>query len=122
MAQLPGYARGLAFAGHYALVGLCQIRERHIFGGLPVQQRCEHLLCGVALIDLRTGRMTGLFEFTAGAHEIYDVVFLPDLHRANILNTEKDATRQAFTAPEFSYWMRPSSATAPQDDGRRSMP
>ena len=36
--RLPGYLRGLAFAGPYALVGLSKIRERHIFGGLPIQK------------------------------------------------------------------------------------
>ena len=36
--SLPGYLRGLTFVGPYALVGLCKIREKHIFGGLPVQQ------------------------------------------------------------------------------------
>ena len=35
--QLPGYLRGLCFRGPYALVGLSKIREKHIFGGLPVQ-------------------------------------------------------------------------------------
>ncbi len=43
-AGLPGYLRGLCFRGPYALVGLSKIRERHIFGGLPVQQRVRALL------------------------------------------------------------------------------
>ena len=38
--SLPGYLRGLCFVGPVALVGLSTIREKHIFGGLPVQQRC----------------------------------------------------------------------------------
>jgi hypothetical protein len=33
-----------------------------------------------------------------------------------VLNTEKDATRQAFTAPEFSYWLRPSNEIPPAGD------
>ena len=39
-ARLPGYLRGLCFVGPYAVVGLSKIREKHIFGGLPVQSRC----------------------------------------------------------------------------------
>ena len=39
-----------------------------------------------------------------------------------ILNREKDATRQAFTAPEFSYWLRPSNAVPPSSDDGRSVP
>ena len=111
--QLPGYLRGLAFAGDFALVGLCQIREKHIFGGLPVQQREKKLICGVAVIDLRSGQQTALFEFTSGVQELYEVLFLPEVHRPMILNTEKAATREAFTAPTFSYWLRPSSEIPP---------
>src|SRR5437867_981454 len=107
---LPGYLRGLCFVGGaYAVIGLCQIREKHIFGGLPVQQRHARLLCGVAVIDLRTGKQAALLEFTSGCQELYDVQFLPGLRRPMILNLEREAARQAFTAPEFSYWLRPSS-------------
>jgi uncharacterized protein (TIGR03032 family) len=111
---LPGYLRGLAFVGpHHAVVGLCQVREKHIFGGLPVQQRHPKLLCGVAVIDLRSGAQVAMFEFVAGAQELFDVQFLPGVHRPMILNAEKEAARQAFTAPEFAYWLRPSSEIPP---------
>jgi uncharacterized protein (TIGR03032 family) len=112
---LPGYLRGLCFVGGaYAVVGLCQIREKHIFGGLPVQQRHPKLLCGVGVIDLRTGKQVAMLEFTSGCQELYDVQFLPGVRRPMILNLEREAARQAFTAPEFSYWLRPSSEI-PQD-------
>jgi uncharacterized protein (TIGR03032 family) len=107
---LPGYLRGLTFVPpHFALVGLCQIREKHIFGGLPVQQRFPTLLCAVAVVDLRSGGVVGMMEFTSGVQELYDVQYLPHVRRPMILNTDKEATRQAFTAPQFSYWLRPSS-------------
>ncbi len=109
VAALPGYLRGLAFAGGHALVGLCQVRERHIFGGLPVQQRFPRLLCGVALVDLLGGQVAGLFEFTAGCQEVYDVQLLPGVRRPMLLNRDKDAVRDAFPAPGFAYWLRPSN-------------
>ena len=61
-----------------ALVGLSTIREKHIFGGLPVQQRYPKLRCGVAVVEIRTGRQLGLFEFTEGCTELFDVRFLPE--------------------------------------------
>ncbi len=106
---LPGYLRGLCFAGPYALVGLSKIREKHIFGGLPIQQRFENLLCGVAAVDLRSGAPAGMFEFTAGCEELYDVQFLPGIRRPMILNLEKPAVRQAITNPDSSFWLRPGS-------------
>ncbi len=111
VSRLPAYLRGLCFVGPYALVGMCKIREKHIFGGLPVQERVKELRSGVAVIDLRTGGEIGAFEFTAGCEELYDVQFLPGVHRPTILNLEKEAVRQAMTNPDSSYWLRPSSET-----------
>ena len=92
---LPGYLRGLTFVGDTALVGLSQIRETQIFGGMPVAARHPHLLCAVALVDIRTGRRRGLLEFTSGCTELYDLRFLPQIRRPNVLNLEREAARQA---------------------------
>lgn len=106
---LPGYLRGLAFVGPYALIGMSKIREKHIFGGLPIQERHAQLQCGVAIVDLRTGARVGMFEFTAGCTELYDVQFLHGILRPTILNTQQEAVRQAVTNPDSSYWLRASS-------------
>lgn len=116
---LPGYLRGLAFAGPYALVGLSTIREKHIFGGLPIQEQFDKLLCGVAIIDLRNGAQVGFFEFTQGCTELYDVQYLPGIRRAMILNTRQEAMREAVTNPDSSFWLRRSSelsSEASQDE------
>jgi hypothetical protein len=88
---------------------LCQIREKHIFGGLPVQQKYERLLCGVALVDARTGARVGLMEFTSGCTELFDVAWLAGVHRPMLLNPSHPAQTEAFTAPQFSYWLRPAN-------------
>jgi uncharacterized protein (TIGR03032 family) len=106
---LRGYLRGLAFVGPFALVGLCKIREKHIFGGLPIQKRYDKLLCGVVVVDLRSGAEIGMVEFTAGCEELYDVQFLAGIRRPMILNLDKVAVRQAMTNPDSSFWLRPSS-------------
>ena len=114
---LPGYLRGLSFVGTYALVGMSKIREKHIFGGLPIQQRYAQLHCGVAVIDTRNGREVGMFEYTSGCEEIYDVQFLPGIRRPMILNLDKPAVRQAITNPECCYWLRPSAGIPPGPAG-----
>jgi len=108
---LPGYLRGLCFVGPYALVGLSKIREKHIFGGLPIQKRFEKLLCGVAVVDIRNGEQVGMFEYTVGCEELYDVQFLSGVCRPMILNLQKTEVRQAITNPDSSYWLRPRSET-----------
>ena len=109
---LPGYLRGLCIAGNFALVGLSRIRERHIFGGLPVLERFADLQCGVALIELASGREVGRFEFTSGCTELFEVQFVPGPRRPMIVNLQMEAARQAFPAPDFSYWLRPSNQVA----------
>ena len=113
---LPAYLRGLCLIGRFAVVGMCQIREKHIFGGLPVQQRHQRLLSGLAVIDLLTGKLVGTFEFTAGCTEIYDVQYLPGVRNVNVLNQADNAVRQAFTAPDFSYWLRPENVIPDSSD------
>jgi uncharacterized protein (TIGR03032 family) len=106
---LPAYLRGLGFVGNFAVIGMCQIREKHIFGGLPVQKKHQRLLCGVAIVDLTTGKAIAMLEFTSGCQELFEVQFLPGVRRPMILNLDRLETRQAFTAPQFSYWLRPSN-------------
>ncbi len=77
VAQLAGYARGLAFCGPIAFVGLSLIRETAVFGGVPVAERRDQLQCGVAVIDLRTGQQIAGLVFHSGVQEIFDVQVLP---------------------------------------------
>lgn len=107
--RLPGYLRGLAFVGNYALVGMCKIREKHLFGGLPIQQHYPTLHCGVAVVDLRTGKQLGMFEFASGCEELFDVHFLPGVSRPMILNLDKTAARAAMSYPDGSFWLRTSN-------------
>lgn len=107
---LPGYLRGLAFVGSYALIGLCQVRERKVFGdNLPIRMLHPRLLCGVAVVDLQSGTMVGLLEFTEGCTELFEVAWLPRVRRAMVLNVAHPAQVEAFTAPAFSFWIRPDS-------------
>ena len=104
--RLPAYVRGLCHVGQHAVMGMSQIRERHIFGNLPIQQQNVRLVSGVAVVDLRAGKMVGLLEFTSGCREVFDVQFLPGIKRPMIVNLDKPEARQAFTTPDFSYWLR----------------
>jgi len=104
--EMQGYLRGLSFVDKYALVGLCKIRETNVFGGMPVQDKYERLICGIAIVDTETGDTIGMLEFTEGCTEIFDLRFLSGIQRPNILNLEKEQARQAVTAPQdVHYWL-----------------
>jgi uncharacterized protein (TIGR03032 family) len=77
VARFPGYTRGLAIHGTTAFVGLSRIRETSTFGGVPIAEQRERLKCGIAIVDLPSGRLLGQFEFKTGVEELFDVVVLP---------------------------------------------
>jgi uncharacterized protein (TIGR03032 family) len=73
VAVLPGYVRGLSFHGPYAFIGLSKIRQTSNLEGLPIAADLDSLKCGVAVVELATGRLVSFLEFTAGLEEIFDV-------------------------------------------------
>jgi uncharacterized protein (TIGR03032 family) len=77
--SMPGYTRGLAFFGDYAFVGLSQIRETAVFGGVPIAERREDLKCGVGIVDLRSGQSVASLEFSTGIQEIFAIAILPQI-------------------------------------------
>lgn len=75
--QLPGYTRGLCFFGQLAFVGLSRIRETNVFGGLPISEHRQSLCCGIAVVDLLSGRTVARFQFLSGVEEIFAVDVIP---------------------------------------------
>ena len=54
---MPGFTRGLDFAGGLAFVGLSQVRESAVFSGIPITERlAEHErtcgVCGKSLVSV----------------------------------------------------------------------
>lgn len=82
--NLPGFTRGLAFAGGRAIVGLSRIRRRHILDAPPVRARHPKLRSGVWLVNPATSRSTGALEFVRGGREVFDVAFLPGIVRPEL--------------------------------------
>jgi uncharacterized protein (TIGR03032 family) len=77
VAAVPGYARGLAFQGDLAFVGLSRIRETTTFGGTPIAAYADQLKCGIGVIELSTGNTVATLQFDNGVEEIFDVQALP---------------------------------------------
>lgn len=92
---LPGFTRGLCFVGDHALVGLSKIRPKHILDAPPVRKRHEKLIAGVALVHWKSGKQIGTLEFVAGGNEVYEVLFLPEIRKPNVLKACKQRPPQA---------------------------
>jgi uncharacterized protein (TIGR03032 family) len=99
VAELPGYARGLALCGLYAFIGLSKFRETSTFGGLPLAERVAELKCGIAVVDLRTGRQVGFLEFQTAVEEIFEVQVLGGLRFPEVIGFQKEAIHHTFIIP-----------------------
>jgi uncharacterized protein (TIGR03032 family) len=114
IAVLPGYARGLCFAGPYAFIGLCRIRETATFGDVPIAADRGRLKCGVAAVELATGHTVALLEFTEGIHEVFAVEVLPGTRCPAISGpfVARDHTQPIFIMPD-NWVPLPTSSGCP---------
>jgi uncharacterized protein (TIGR03032 family) len=74
VARLPGWTRGLTFAGDVAFVGTSRVIPRfaHYAPGLDVGAST----CAVHALDVRSGQILGSIRWPAG-NQIFDIVVLP---------------------------------------------
>jgi uncharacterized protein (TIGR03032 family) len=97
--ELPGFTRGLTFAGEFAFVGLSQIRESSTFGDLPLVERLEERLCGVWIVDLKAGAVAGFLRFDDLVQEVFDVALLPGKRYPEIAEMGSTAVASSFELP-----------------------
>jgi uncharacterized protein (TIGR03032 family) len=99
VAELPGFARGLALSGPYAFVGLSKIRKTSAMDGVPLADRREQLKCGVAVVDWRSGRVVASLEFQTAVEEIFDVQLLPGLRYPEVIGFQHETIQHTFVVP-----------------------
>ena len=78
---LQGFARGLAFLGDHAVIGVSRPREDRTFDGLALKDRLEREgvgpICHLAVVNLVTGDIEHRLTINGSVQELYDVVTLP---------------------------------------------
>ncbi len=96
---LPGFTRGLDFAGPYAFVGLSRIRETATFSGIPIAEKAKERNCGIWIIDLRNGEVAGILRFTQGVEEIFAVQALPGMRFPEMLDKYSQLALESYFIP-----------------------
>jgi uncharacterized protein (TIGR03032 family) len=97
--KLPGFARGLAFVGPYAFVGLSKIRPTSAMDGVPLALRRAELKAGIAIIDLRTGTLAAMADFDTAVEELFDVQVLAGIRFPEVVGFQKDTVQNTFVVP-----------------------
>ena len=94
----PGYLRGLAFSGDFAIVGLSKPRENRTFSGLALDEQLASKQaeprCGLLVIDLRTGDIVHWLRIEGIVTELYDVAVLPGRRRPMAVGFKTDEIRR----------------------------
>ncbi|MEL7035669.1 MAG: TIGR03032 family protein [Cyanobacteria bacterium J06592_8] len=98
VAFCPGYGRGLAMHGNFAVVGLSKPRHNKTFQGLNldeklVQKQAEPR-CGLVIIDLRTGDIVHSLRIEGVVEELYDVAIIPQMRRPMAIGLQSDEIRR----------------------------
>jgi len=97
----PGYARGLAIHGHFAIIGLSTCRENRTFSGLPLDDALAakdvQPRCGLLVVDLRTGDIAHSITIEGLVRELYDVAILPGALMPSALGFKTEEIRRMIT-------------------------
>ncbi len=101
VAFCPGYLRGLAFSGDFAVVGISLPRQNKTFSGLPLDEQLQAKdaspRCGLLAIDLRSGDIVHWLRIEGVVEELYDVAVLPGVRRPMAIGFKTDEIRRVIT-------------------------
>ena len=122
IAEVPGFTRGLDFAGGLAFVGLSQVRESAVFSGIPITERLaeDQRTCGVCAIDLSTGQVVALLRFETAVQEVFAVTVLPGKRYPDLVNDDEKLLENSFVVPDAALADVPAPLRAPAEPTRRA--
>jgi uncharacterized protein (TIGR03032 family) len=115
IAEVPGFTRGLDFAGNLAFVGLSQVRESTAFSGIPITERLgeEERTCGVCVVDLASGQLVALLRFDTTVQEIFAVTVLPGRRWPELINDNETLLENSFVVPDAALVDVPPALRGP---------
>jgi len=129
---LPGYARGLAFHGNAAIVGLSKPRREHAFQGLPLEDnlrtRTAAARCGFCIVELRTGSILHWARIESEMEELFDVTAIPGARRPKVLSLATNLYARQLTCIDGGRRRRwamdigSNASPAPEPPSRRGSP
>ncbi len=118
--EVPGFTRGVDFAGNLAFVGLSQVRESAVFSGIPITERLaeDQRTCGVCAVDLATGQVVALLRFETAVQEVFAVTVLPRKRYPDLINDDEKLLENSFVVPDAALADVPASLRAASVNGR----
>ena len=104
IAFCPGYARGLALYGRFAVIGLSRPRDNQTFAGLPLDRALERQgavpRSGLLVVDLVSGDVVHWLRLEGIVEELYDTAILAATTRPMALGLKTDEIRRTISIGE----------------------
>lgn len=120
IAELPGFTRGLDFHGHFAFVGLSQVRETAIFSGIPITEKLTERTCGVWVVDIRSGETVAFLRFEDALQEIFAVQVVPGRRYPDLINDDQTLLDDSFVLTDEALSAVPASLRTPASNDEQS--
>jgi uncharacterized protein (TIGR03032 family) len=115
-AVLPGFTRGLDFLGRYAFVGLSEVGESAVFSGIAIAERpVTERWCGVAIVDVGSGRVVEFVRFQGGVQEVFAVQVLPGVRFPDVINDNPRLIADSFVLPDEALAIVPIELRVPAE-------
>ena len=99
----PGFARGLAFLGGFAVIGLSDRRENRTFQDLELEETLRahdaEARAGLLVVDLRDFSTPHWVRLGGVVRELYDVAVLPGIRRPMAVGFQTDEIRRYLSFP-----------------------
>ena len=95
--RLPGFLRGLCIVKNHAFVGSSRLRDNS-------KKDADTGGASVFCVALDTGSVIAELRFLRDCSEIYDLAFLPGVHRPNVLGPDDPLLGRVLRSPGFEGW------------------
>lgn len=99
----PGFLRGLALHGKYAVAGISRPRDK-TFSGLPLDENLKKYnmkaASALVVIDLERGEIAHWLEVTGQMAELYDVIIMPETIRPMAIGFQNDEINRFVHMPK----------------------
>ena len=118
IAFCPGFLRGLALVGGYAIATVSLPRDG-AFSGLALQdelkKRDGEPWCGVCIVDLRTGDLVEWIRLNGAIKELFDVAVIPEVLCPMALGVNSPDIQSLISfEPEFGALEAPAALVQPE--------
>jgi uncharacterized protein (TIGR03032 family) len=102
----PGFARGIAFVSHYAVVTV-SLPRHGTFEGLPIEQTIRANgtgpRCGLLVIDLRSGDIVEWYRLRGEVSELFDVGLIPNIRCPRGMGPHAPGLGEALRGEEMDH-------------------